>query len=153
MISYHYTLGIWGRLYSSNMSGPLGMSFNIIKGTGSDWTIGITKFTVCHVFTSIAFFNNVNSFLPELLIFANIFLAFWWCTCTGPRQRPLPPSNVPSQKMKTLNQVSLSLSFSSEDAIMNRNHCLWFLETFFLLCSDLQVPQKYCSQCKQYWVP
>jgi hypothetical protein len=26
-----------------------------------------------------------------LLIFANIFLAFWWCTCTGPRPRPLPP--------------------------------------------------------------
>jgi hypothetical protein len=42
-----YTLGFWGRLYSSNMSGPLGMSFNIIKGTGSDWKIGITKFTVC----------------------------------------------------------------------------------------------------------
>ena len=26
-----------------------------------------------------------------MLIFANIFLAFWWCTCTGLRQRPLPP--------------------------------------------------------------
>ena len=32
--------------------------------------------------------NHVNS-LPELLIFANIFLAIWWCT--GHRQRPLPP--------------------------------------------------------------